>query len=237
MYTQTAKKLIPGVLSGLNGTVFAYGATGSGKTYTMVGDTKDPGMMVLSSTDVFDGVRMESTQVNFTVTCSYLEVYNELRKTEPTETNAVSSRSHAVLEIQVERFERQGTSPTLVTGKLSLVDLAGSEHASETLNTGSKLRDWANINRSLLALATCINALGEQPTSDGYRNSKTSESASESHNSSRKVYVPFRNSKLTRLLKESLSGNSRTCMVANVSCGSDQYAHTINTLKYADRAK
>ena len=78
VYTQTAKKLIPGVLSGLNGTVFAYGATGSGKTYTMVGDTKDPGMMVLSSTDVFDGVRMESTQFNFTVTCSYLEEYNEL---------------------------------------------------------------------------------------------------------------------------------------------------------------
>ena len=110
-------------------------------------------------------------------------------------------------------------------GKLSLVDLAGSERASETLNTGHKLRDGANINRSLLALANCINALGKKSQS------------SHGNRVRENMYVPFRNSKLTRLLKESLSGNSRTAMVANVSCGSDQYAHTVNTLKYADRAK
>ena len=144
---------------------------------------------------------------------------NLRRKTEPTEANATSSRSHAVLEINVARKDRaRGYKSETLTGKLALVDLAGSERASETLNVGHKLRDGANINRSLLALANCINALGKKNAGQG-------------------VYVPFRNSKLTRLLKDGLSGNSRTAMVANVSCGGDQYAHTINTLKYADRAK
>ena len=267
VYNATAKSLIEGVLSGHNGTVFAYGATGSGKTYTMVGEPDDPGMMLLSLVDIFDAVRRMSKEYVFEVTCSYLEVYNELiydllvqdspsldlrdtpergatvqglqrievkntdnvmdllregnlrRKTEPTEANAVSSRSHAVLEINVSRRARaRGYKSETVLGKLALVDLAGSERASETLNVGQKLRDGGNINRSLLALANCINALGKKNGGQG-------------------VYVPFRNSKLTRLLKDGLSGNSRTAMVANVSCGGDQYAHTINTLKYADRAK
>ena len=153
---------------------------------------------------------------------------NARRKTEPTEANATSSRSHAVLEIEVVRRERAcGYVGVQSRGKLSLVDLAGSERASETLNTGHKLRDGANINRSLLALANCINALGKKSTS--LSNGKLASNSN--------VYVPFRNSKLTRLLKHALSGNSRTAMVANVSCGGDQYAHTVNTLKYADRAK
>ena len=277
VYEKTGKILIDGVLNGRNGTVFAYGATGSGKTHTMVGDERDPGMMLLSLADIFDGVRRHGDTYVYEVSCSYLEVYNELiydllsgethedastslelrddpergatvaglkrvkvadgddvmellrqgnarRKTEPTEANATSSRSHAVLTIEVVRRERHaGYTSVQSRGKLSLVDLAGSERASETLNTGHKLRDGANINRSLLALANCINALGKKSNPHG----KHAEN----------MYVPFRNSKLTRLLKESLSGNSRTAMVANVSCGSDQYAHTVNTLKYADRAK
>ena len=290
VYQKTARALISGVLNGQNGTVFAYGATGSGKTYTMIGTRDDPGMMPLSLMDIFDAIRSMSGEYTFEVTCSYLEVYNELiydllvnnspsldlredpergatvpglrrisvtnadnvldvlregnarRKTEPTEANAVSSRSHAVMEINVRRFSRVhptaesaaaggggagsggggggggGGRMEVLTGRLSLVDLAGSERASETKNEGSKLRDGANINRSLLALANCINALGKKQQGAG-------------------VYVPFRNSKLTRLLKDGLVGNSRTAMVANVSCGNDQYNHTINTLKYADRAK
>lgn len=105
-----------------------------------------------------------------------------------------------------------------ITGKLCLVDLAGSERAAETNNHGQKLRDGANINRSLLALANCINALGKARKGSA-------------------VYVPYRNSKLTRLLKDGLSGNSRTAMVATVAPSDDQYHHSINTLKYADRAK
>lgn len=101
-------------------------------------------------------------------------------------------------------------------GKLSLVDLAGSERAAETNNAGQKLRDGANINRSLLALANCINALGKQQKRG-------------------MAYVPYRNSKLTRLLKDGLSGNSRTAMIATVAASSDQYHHSINTLKVSKK--
>lgn len=98
------------------------------------------------------------------------------------------------------------------------MDLAGSERASETNSGGQKLRDGANINRSLLALANCINALGKQQKKG-------------------LAYVPYRNSKLTRILKDGLSGNSQTIMIATISPAGIQYHHTINTLKYADRAK
>jgi kinesin family member 18/19 len=142
---------------------------------------------------------------------------NARRKTERTDANSRSSRSHAVLEVHVRRTRRNHYKARQLLGKLALVDLAGSERAAETNNIGQKLRDGANINRSLLALANCINALGK---ATGGR-----------------AYVPYRNSKLTRLLKDGLSGNSRTVMIATVAAASDQYNHSINTLKYADRAK
>lgn len=260
--------LVSGVLRGLNATVFAYGATGSGKTYTMVGTQRDPGLMVRSLEAVFAHITRESNgSEDFEVSCSYLEVYNEIiydllvpnsgslelredpdqgilvsglrrvqvsdanaimallsagngrRKTEATNANATSSRSHAVLEVVVRRTERNRYVGKVMRGKLAMVDLAGSERAAETNNAGQKLRDGANINRSLLALANCINALGKSASKKGI------------------AYVPYRNSKLTRILKDGLSGNSRTAMVATVSCGFEQYAHTVNTLKYADRAK
>ncbi|CAL9751325.1 unnamed protein product [Musa acuminata subsp. burmannicoides] len=257
---------IAGVIQGLNATVFAYGSTGSGKTYTMVGTPKDPGLMVLSLHTIFDLIKKDKTSDIFEVSCSFLEVYNEViydllekssghlelredpehgivvaglrsikvqsadkilellnlgnsrRKTESTEANATSSRSHAVLEITVKRKQRNQYQSQILRGKLALVDLAGSERASETNSGGQKLRDGANINRSLLALANCINALGKQQKKG-------------------LAYVPYRNSKLTRILKDGLSGNSQTIMVATISPADDQYHHTINTLKYADRAK
>ena len=118
----------------------------------------------------------------------------------------------------VTSTERNHYSKAFTTGKLALVDLAGAERASETNNRGHQLRDGANINRSLLSLANCINALGKRKKK-GF------------------VFVPFRDSKLTRILKDGLCGNSRTVMVATVSGSSHQYEHTVNTLKYADRAK
>lgn len=266
VYNGTVKDLVVGVLYGVNTTVFAYGATGSGKTYTMVGSQKDPGLMILSLQRIFDEQQHLFPDEDFDVTCSYLEVYNEViydllvknsaqlelredpeqgavvaglqhitvtsaadimglidegnlrRKTESTDANSVSSRSHAVLEIIIKRHTSKNHYKTSVLkAKLALVDLAGSERASETNNVGQKLRDGANINKSLLALANCINALGK--------------------GNSDKNYVPYRNSKLTRLLKDGLSGNSRTAMIATVSASSEQYAHSIGTLKYADRAK
>ncbi|KAJ7534867.1 hypothetical protein O6H91_12G007600 [Diphasiastrum complanatum] len=266
VYEKTIGSMVEGVIQGLNATVFAYGATGSGKTHTMAGIEGDPGLMVLSLQKIFSLIANEESKHEFVVTCSYLEVYNEViydllekssghlelredpdqgitvaglkriqvnsaekilellnqgnnrRKTESTNANATSSRSHAVLEITVKRKQRNHYRSQVLHGKLALVDLAGSERASETNNAGQKLRDGANINKSLLALANCINALGKQQKKG-------------------LAYVPYRNSKLTRLLKDGLSGNSRTVMVATVSSGADQYHHTTNTLKYADRAK
>ena len=270
-YARTVGELSGSVLNGLNSTVFAYGATGSGKTHTMVGSHQDPGLMVLALKDVFNKLKNAPSGYNWKVSCQYIEVYNECiydllhpntthrssqslelrenpeegvtvsgvtkvevdsanhildllrqgnarRRTEATDANATSSRSHAVLTIQVARTEANKYRAKVLHGKLSLVDLAGSERASETNNRGSKLKDGANINRSLLALANCINALGKQHKKG-------------------MAYVPYRNSKLTRMLKDGLSGNSRTAMIATVSCSSDQYHHTTNTLKYADRAK
>ncbi|KAI0503460.1 hypothetical protein KFK09_014394 [Dendrobium nobile] len=260
------RSTIAGVIQGLNATVFAYGSTGSGKTYTMVGTQNDPGLMVLSLNTIFELIKNDTSSDNFEVSCSYLEVYNEViydllekssghlelredpehgivvaglrsikvqsadrilellnlgnsrRKTESTEANATSSRSHAVLEINVKRKQKNQHRNQILRGKLALVDLAGSERASETNSGGQKLRDGANINRSLLALANCINALGK-------------------HQKKGLAYVPYRNSKLTRILKDGLSGNSQTVMIATVSPADDQYHHTVNTLKYADRAK
>eukprot|EP00775_Hariotina_reticulata_P010422 gene10422-10580_t len=268
VYQGSIQELAAGVSRGLNGTVFAYGSTGSGKTHTMVGTPADPGLMVLSLSQIFreKAAYAQTEDEEFTVTMSYLEVYNEViydllvknsgplelredpdlgvcvaglkrisvtsaaeimglledgntrRKTDSTDANATSSRSHAVLEIVVRRTPRNHYRATVLMGKLTLVDLAGSERAAETNNNGQKLRDGANINKSLLALANCINALGKQQKAGV-------------------AYVPYRNSKLTRLLKDSLQGNSRTAMVATISAAGDQYHHSVNTLKYADRAK
>ncbi|KAL3637733.1 Kinesin-like protein KIN-8B [Castilleja foliolosa] len=265
VYKRSVCSTIVGVVQGLNATVFAYGSTGSGKTYTMAGTRDDPGLMVLSLNTIFDLIEKDSSD-DFEVTCSYLEVYNEViydllekssghlelredpeqgitvaglrsirvnsadkilellnvgnsrRKTESTEVNETSSRSHAVLEISVIRKQQKEYPKQVIRGKLALVDLAGSERASETNNGGQKLRDGANINRSLLALANCINALGKQQKKG-------------------LAYVPYRNSKLTRILKDGLSGNSQTIMIATISPADNQYHHTVNTLKYADRAK
>lgn len=110
------------------------------------------------------------------------------------------------------RDKAEGTVAKIKTGKLSLVDLAGSERAANTKNKGARLVEGANINRSLLALGNCINALGEK--------------------ANRGQFVPYRDSKLTRLLKDSLGGNCRTVMIANISSAVSNFEETLNTLKY-----
>ena len=253
-----AQFLINGVVQGYNATVFAYGATGAGKTYTMLGTPTSPGVMILTLRDMFKAIQQLQDTVGlvFKVSLSYVEVYNENirdllvgsdealdlredpikgptvagvtevladnteeimsllakgnrnRRQEPTAANKESSRSHAVLQIMVEQRERNGTN--LKVGKLSLIDLAGSERASNTKNRGIRLKEGANINRSLLALGNCINALGQ--------NTKGS-------------FVPYRDSKLTRLLKDSLGGNCRTVMIANIAPNTKAFDETLNTLK------
>jgi hypothetical protein len=143
---------------------------------------------------------------------------NAKRSQAATAANEVSSRSHAVLQVVVECRDRApGTVANIKVGKLSLVDLAGSERAANTKNVGQRLVEGANINRSLLALGNCINALGEKGNKGNF--------------------VPYRDSKLTRLLKDSLGGNCRTVMIANISSAESSFEETLNTLKYANRAK
>ncbi|KAI8801930.1 P-loop containing nucleoside triphosphate hydrolase protein [Cladochytrium replicatum] len=268
LYQKTTKSLIDWVIKGYNATVFAYGATGAGKTYTMLGTEDSPGVIVLALVDLFE--RIEHHQAlphrpRLDVTMSYLEIYNENirdllsgspepldlredahrgvvvsgissviarsaeevlgyleqgnknRSQEATGANEVSSRSHAVLQVQVScKYVNAKNATVQRYGKLSMIDLAGSERAAETQNRGIRMIEGANINRSLLALANCINALVD---------------------SKKGKYVNFRDSKLTRLLKDSLGGNCRTVMISNISPANHHFDETHNTLKYASRAR
>jgi kinesin family protein 18/19 len=125
--------------------------------------------------------------------------------------------SFSFIKVVVEGKDKtSGTVANIKVGKLSLVDLAGSERAANTQNRGARLVEGANINRSLLALGNCINALGEKGNKGNF--------------------VPYRDSKLTRLLKDSLGGNCRTVMIANISSAESSFEETLNTLKYANRS-
>ncbi|KAA6353812.1 MAG: putative kinesin motor domain protein, partial [Streblomastix strix] len=138
------------------------------------------------------------------------------RKMASTDKNIVSSRSHAIFQIKIQSRLKNNNAQVegALCGKLNLIDLAGSERAEGNNNTGIRMLEGANINRSLLALGNCINAL-----SIG------------SH------FVPYRDSKLTRLLKDSLGGNTKTVMIATLSVAASCYEESLNTLRYAARAK
>ncbi|KAM5132498.1 kinesin-like protein KIF18B [Mantella aurantiaca] len=265
VFEHTTKPILDGVLNGYNCSVFAYGATGSGKTHTMLGSAADPGVMYLTMVELYQRIEAIKEEKSCEVVISYLEVYNEqiqdllepkgslairedpqkgvvvqglslhqpksaeqllqmlangnLNRTQhPTDANASSSRSHAVFQIYVKQQDRTASiSQDIRVAKMSLIDLAGSERASSTNAKGERLREGANINRSLLALINVINALADA------KNKKT--------------HIPYRDSKLTRLLKDSIGGNCRTVMIAAISPSSLCYDDTYNTLKYANRAK
>ncbi|GAA5916785.1 hypothetical protein JCM6882_004165 [Rhodosporidiobolus microsporus] len=265
VYDGSAKELVSHVMDGFHSTVFAYGATGCGKTHTISGSPTQPGIVFLIMKDLFARIAAKSDDIDFSLTVSYLEIYNEtirdllapesgvlqlrdsqdgmatpanLSTKEPTsaqdvvewitlgngnrtvnftEANATSSRSHAVLRVTVtQKPKAGGMTDTKTSACLSVIDLAGSERASVTKNRGERLTEGANINRSLLALGNCINALCD-PRKRGH--------------------VPYRDSKLTRLLKQSLGGNCKTVMIVCVSPSSAHYDETHNTLQYANRAK
>ena len=154
---------------------------------------------------------------------------NSRRTCSPTHANAESSRSHAVLQVNISRRPKGGDEVDVAAGTvttaissatLSIIDLAGSERASATQNMGNRMKEGANINKSLLALGNCINALCMPPSRSGGGQ-----------------HIPYRDSKLTRLLKFSLGGNCRTVMIVCVSPCSVHLEDTGNTLKYANRAK
>ncbi|KAF7879015.1 hypothetical protein EAF04_000215 [Stromatinia cepivora] len=300
VYDASAKRLVRRVMEGYHGTVFAYGMTGTGKTFSMQGTDKMPGVIPLAITDIFSYIR-ETPSREFLLRVSYLEIYNEkihdllsastgpatgpgaaqteeiklredskrgvyatplkeeivqsptqllrvifrgdqARRTSSTQFNARSSRSHAVVQIVVESRERipGGTAMNenkrsgLVPGgvrvsTLSLIDLAGSERAAETKE---RRTEGSHINKSLLTLGTVIARLSGNKDKDGKPMDKDGK------------HLPYRDSKLTRLLQGALSGDSLVSILCTISVGSGASAsgpnshtsETLNTLKFASRA-
>ncbi|KAM6978040.1 kinesin-like protein KIF3A isoform 2-T2 [Aplochiton taeniatus] len=268
VYNLTARPIIDSVLEGYNGTIFAYGQTGTGKTFTMEGVRAVPelrGIIPNSFAHVFGHIAKAEGDTRFLVRVSYLEIYNEevrdllgkdqLQRLEvkerpdvgvyikdlsgyvvnnaddmdrimtlghknrsvgATNMNEHSSRSHAIFTITIECSEKGVDGDQHVRmGKLHLVDLAGSERQGKTGATGQRLKEATKINLSLSTLGNVISALV-----DG-----------------KSTHVPYRNSKLTRLLQDSLGGNSKTMMCANIGPADYNYDETISTLRYANRAK
>lgn len=259
VFEGSTKSLINSLLDGYNCSVFAYGATGAGKTHTMLGNREDPGITYRTVAELFSEIENQSKHREFNLGVSYLEIYNENvqdllhksgqlhlredgrcgvvvaglepiaiqnaeelllllaegnknRTQHPTDANKESSRSHAVFQVYIKIINKLDSQVQRV--KLSMIDLAGSERASATGCKGVRFKEGANINKSLLALGNCINNLA-----DGIK------------------YIPYRDSKLTRLLKDSLGGNCHTVMIANIAPCSITYEDTYNTLRYANRAK
>ncbi|XP_038286658.1 kinesin-like protein KIF18A isoform X2 [Canis lupus familiaris] len=265
VFEHTTKPILRSFLNGYNCTVLAYGATGAGKTHTMLGSAADPGVMYLTMLDLYKSMDEIKEEKVCSTAVSYLEVYNEQirdllvnsgplavredaqkgvvvqgltlhqpksseeilqlldsgnknRTQHPTDMNATSSRSHAVFQIYLRQQDKTASiSQNVRIAKMSLIDLAGSERASATSAKGTRFIEGTNINRSLLALGNVINALADTKRKN--------------------QHIPYRNSKLTRLLKDSLGGNCQTIMIAAVSPSSMFYDDTYNTLKYANRAK
>lgn len=301
VYDGSAKRLVRRVMEGYHGTVFAYGMTGTGKTFSMQGTATNPGVIPLAITDIFSYIR-ETPSREFLLRVSYLEIYNEkihdlltpappnaaganapaqeeiklredakrgvyatplkeeivqsptqllrviargdhARRTSSTQFNARSSRSHAVVQIVVESRERvpgngamsENKRSGLVPGgvrvsTLSLIDLAGSERAAETKE---RREEGSHINKSLLTLGTVIARLSGDKDKDGKPMDKNGK------------HLPYRDSKLTRLLQGALSGDSLVSILCTIQIGSVGSAaaanthtgETLNTLKFAARAK
>ncbi|NXL63487.1 KIF3B protein, partial [Chordeiles acutipennis] len=267
LYDETFRPLVDSVLQGFNGTIFAYGQTGTGKTYTMEGVRGDPekrGVIPNSFDHIFTHISRSQNQ-QYLVRASYLEIYqeeirdlllkdqskrlelkerpdtgvyvkdlssfvtksvkeiehvmnvgNQNRSVGATNMNEHSSRSHAIFVITIECSELglDGENHIRV-GKLNLVDLAGSERQAKTGVHGERLKEATKINLSLSALGNVISALV-----DG-----------------KSTHIPYRDSKLTRLLQDSLGGNAKTVMVANIGPASYNVEETLTTLRYANRAK
>ena len=277
VYNITAKQAVQSVLEGYNSTIFCYGQTGTGKTYTMEGftyETNNPNRGIIQRTiqDIFNYIEMTSNEnTKFIIRASFLQIYNEnisdllkpdkknlqiredkkkgiyvdllsewavrtpvdlyallkkggnLRATSATYMNDVSSRSHAVFVITVEQMTtdiiqgNKGNKTQIKVGKLNLVDLAGSERIRITGTTGQQLEESKKINKSLSCLGNVINALTDKKNKNNY--------------------IPYRDSKLTRLLQDSLGGNCKTTMIAMISPSQDAFSESLSTLYFAQRAK
>lgn len=275
VYSLTAKPAVLSVLEGYNSTIFAYGQTGTGKTFTMEGFTYDNmdskrGIIPRTIEDIFQYIESNSNRdTKFIIRAAYLQIYNEMisdllkpnstnknlniredkkkglyvehlsewavrgpndiyallergascRAIANTNMNDVSSRSHAVFMIIVEQMISDSDlngKQIIKVGRLNLVDLAGSERTRVTGATGKQLEESKKINKSLSALGNVINALTDPKG---------------------RTHIPYRDSKLTRLLENSLGGNCKTTMIATISPAQCSFNESLSTLNFAKRAK
>jgi kinesin family protein 5 len=264
IYNLAAKETVNDVLQGYNGTIFAYGQTGSGKTWTMFGsDIQNQdlqGIIPRAASHIFEFIRNDKAETEYVVKCSFLEIYKEVvrdllnpkndnlkvretpakgvwvddlseeeigseaealdlikygeefRIVSSTNMNEKSSRSHSLFIMSVHQKSKDGSSKT---GKLNLVDLAGSEKVAKTGSRGETLEEAKKINQSLSALGNVINALTQ----------------------TNRPHVPYRDSKLTFILRESLGGNCKTTLMITASSHLYNLEETISTLKFGQRAK
>ncbi|KAI3441272.1 uncharacterized protein J3R85_002542 [Psidium guajava] len=260
VYEVAANPVVKAAMEGVNGTVFAYGVTSSGKTHTMHGDQNSPGIIPLAIKDVFSMIQ-DTPGREFLLRVSYLEIYNEVindlldptgqnlrvredaqgtyvegikeevvlspghalsfiaageehRHVGSNNFNLSSSRSHTIFTLMIESSADGDEYDGVIFSQLNLIDLAGSE-SSKTETTGLRRKEGSYINKSLLTLGTVIGKLSEGKAS----------------------HVPYRDSKLTRLLQSSLSGHGHVSLICTVTPASSNMEETHNTLKFASRAK
>ena len=270
IYKEMCKDVVSSALEGYNGSIFMYGQTTSGKTFTMLGSPNNPGILPCVLRDIFlkiKNIKKDNENIEFKVYCSYIEIYNENihdlltdsnflkliddkkygvlvagakkviidnfetgieiknfgeenRKYRETLFNEYSSRSHCIFQIFIENFEikEQGEIGTTKYSCLNLVDLAGSERINEYESKNITTGETGYINKSLFVLAHVINKLAE-------------------NNQGKKIHIPYRDSKLTRLLSQALGGNSLTTIICTVSPAALNYYQTLSTLRFALRAK
>ncbi|XP_061689968.1 kinesin-like protein KIF1B isoform X1 [Syngnathoides biaculeatus] len=275
VYNDIGKEMLQHAFEGYNVCIFAYGQTGAGKSYTMMGKQEEgqEGIIPMLCEDLFEKINEDNNkeELSYSVEVSYMEIYcervrdllnpknkgnlrvrehpllgpyvedlsklavtsytdiadlmdagNKARTVAATNMNETSSRSHAVFTIVFtqRKHDSETDLSTEKVSKISLVDLAGSERADSTGAKGTRLKEGANINKSLTTLGKVISALAEVS-----KKKKKSD------------FIPYRDSVLTWLLRENLGGNSRTAMVAALSPADINYDETLSTLRYADRAK
>ncbi|KAI8477691.1 stAR- lipid transfer, partial [Branchiostoma belcheri] len=252
--------VLASAFEGYNACVFAYGQTGTGKTYTMMGDTDRLGLIPRISEGLFSRIDDHvGERVTFKTEVSYLEIYNERVRDllchpgAKANTYSLKVREHPERGLMY-KAKLEDNLPREIVSKIHLVDLAGSERADPNYHK-DRLKEGANINRSLVTLGTVISALAYQQEKGATSSPWTSENSllsasTESFGSigddlgsslgkagKKMAFIPYRDSVLTWLLKDSLGGNAKTIMIAAISPASICYSETINTLRYARRAK
>ena len=267
IYLDICQDVIKSFINGINGTIFVYGQTTSGKTYTMLGNVNYPGILPCSLKNLFDLLEKEKKEknMNYNLYCSYIEIYNEIihdligdstgckiiednkygliipeaqkicinsfeegiqlkdigeekRQYKDTIINEYSSRSHTIFQLYLETSIHDDRKNTIRNkySLLNLVDLAGSERINkDERNTNNNINETGYINKSLFALSNVINKLSENKNN----------------------YIPYRDSKLTRLLSVALGGGSLVTIICNISPSANNFFQTVSTLRFANRAK